>query len=839
MSAFSASPMPINQLDVYIYDYLVKRKLTASARAFQAEAGVPTNRTVTSGSRNEVGWLFCLRIILDLNLAVEQLIMQKHIEQQTQKQREETRFECGTDHETNSRQSLGATNALTKSKAHLSGGNRKKSVQSRCGENVGQSLAQNNTSIIRSGAFADQAPRQILQGTPGGNLRYFSGMKDQAQQLHLKQGTKNMLNPLANLKSAFSDESFSQHPANAHTALDSGSNHGVSNLPLKGWPLTGLEQLQSGLLQQHSPLLPLSQPSQQLQLQQQIQMLLGDQYMGIRNDMQSNYMTNMVPDANLPVQVALPLFSRADDTLMKLYQIELNNANQSQQQCQKSTVLGHPETSSYKIAQQDKAIATSNSAMDATFSNTSRDNDQALRKRKRPMSSNPTNSSGTANTTGPSQSSAPSSPSAQTMEDVISVPSLHPDDSKSRAQMFCNSGSDTNASASNQMADIVRLINHGSVDDNVESFLNENVDTEDVIAQCLEDVRKDITFAEIGSIESSAVNCCDFSSEGKLIAIGGDDNKVVLWCTESREQKYILEEHSDKITDVRFSPRLPRLASCSLDRMIKIWDVHNSGQSIRTFTGHSASVISVDFHPNKEDLICSCDDVSAIRYWTIKNGGCAGVSKVRASQVRFQPTRGRFLAAAVGNGGHVSNVQSVCWSSSGEYLASLSEDSVRVWKIDSGGDQKCMHELSITGKRLRTCSFHPTYPSLLVIGSHKSLELWHMAENKMMTVLEGPISTLAVSPFAGLVASASGDNMISISLTTATKSRRVSRAREAATGEERRSAVVDGARPPLPLVRHCRSPPSSSVATTTGRLRALQHTPPLHHFSSPPSFVRL
>lgn len=67
------------------------------------------------------------------------------------------------------------------------------------------------------------------------------------------------------------------------------------------------------------------------------------------------------------------------------------------------------------------------------------------------MSSNPTNSSGTANTTGPSQSSAPSSPSAQTMEDVISVPSLHPDDSKSRAQLFCSSGSDTNASASNQM----------------------------------------------------------------------------------------------------------------------------------------------------------------------------------------------------------------------------------------------------------------------------------------------------------------------------------------------------------------------------------------------------
>ncbi|KAK2437014.1 transcriptional corepressor LEUNIG [Trifolium repens] len=32
-----------------------------------------------------------------------------------------------------------------------------------------------------------------------------------------------------------------------------------------------------------------------------------------------------------------------------------------------------------------------------------------------------------------------------------------------------------------------------------------------------------------------------------------------------------------------------------------------SGYSLRTFTGHSAYVMSLDFHPNKDDLICSCD----------------------------------------------------------------------------------------------------------------------------------------------------------------------------------------------------------------------------------------
>lgn len=44
--------------------------------------------------------------------------------------------------------------------------------------------------------------------------------------------------------------------------------------------------------------------------------------------------------------------------------------------------------------------------------------------------------------------------------------------------------------------------------------------------------------------------------------------------------------------------------------------------------GHSASVMSLDFHPNKDDLICSCDGDGEIRYWSIKNGSCARAFKV-------------------------------------------------------------------------------------------------------------------------------------------------------------------------------------------------------------------
>lgn len=50
--------------------------------------------------------------------------------------------------------------------------------------------------------------------------------------------------------------------------------------------------------------------------------------------------------------------------------------------------------------------------------------------------------------------------------------------------------------------------------------------------------------------------------------------------------------------------------------------------SLRTFTGHQTSVMSLDFHPNNEDLLCSCDGDSEIRYWSVNQGSCTRVFKV-------------------------------------------------------------------------------------------------------------------------------------------------------------------------------------------------------------------
>ncbi|GJX36996.1 transcriptional corepressor LEUNIG-like protein isoform X2 [Tanacetum coccineum] len=618
---------------------------------------------------------------------------------------------------------------------------------------------------------------------------------------------KTEMNPILNARAAGPEGSLIGIP---------GSNQGGNNLTLKGWPLTGLDQLRSGLLHQQKSYIQGSQPLHQLQMltpqhQQQLllaqqnmtsqsandesrrlRMLLNNRNMSMGKDGLSNSVGDVVPNLGS----SMPVLPRGDpDMLLKLKMAQLQqqqqqqNGNPQQQHLQHSLSAPLIQNSSLNL-QQDKMLGTSSVTGDGSMSNSFRGNDQNGRKRKQPVSSSgPANSTGTANTAGPSPSSAPSTPSTHTPGDVISMPALpHNANSSKPLMMFGADGPANLTSPSNQLwddkdivqADMDRFVEDGSLDDNVESFLShDDTDLRDTVGHGM-DVSKEFTFTEVNSVRASAskVVCCHFSYDGKLLASGGHDKKAVLWYTDSLKPKTTLEEHSSLITDVRFSPSMPRLATSSFDKTVRVWDADN-------VSWHSASVMSLDFHPNKDDLICSCDGDGEIRAFASSGRVfgfifCSMDHQGGTAQVRFQPRHGRYLAAAAENivsildvetqalrhslQGHTKPIHSVCWDPKGEYLASVSEDSVRVWSLMSGNEGECIHDLSCNGNKFHSCVFHPTFPSLLVIGCYQSLELWNMTENKTMTLSahEGLIAGLALSTVTGLVASASHDKMIKL-----------------------------------------------------------------------------
>ncbi|KAK4354035.1 hypothetical protein RND71_026229 [Anisodus tanguticus] len=291
--------------------------------------------------------------------------------------------------------------------------------------------------------------------------------------------------------------------------------------------------------------------------------------------------------------------------------------------------------------------------------------------------------------------------------------------------------------------------------------------------------REGISFKEISNLHTkSKLLCCHFDSQGDLLATAGQDGKVLIWELGNGNVNSG-EGHAHFVTDIRFRPNSTVFATSSFDRTVKIWDAAKPSNPFRNLVGHAGHVMSIDFHPANVGLLSSCDSYDEIRLWDVNRGDFKLILKGGSRQVRFQPQRGDFLASSTGNiinifdvetnsiqkklQGHVKDVRSICWETSGNLLASVSEDSARIWSVSEG---KCIHELCSGGNKFQSCTFHSGYAQMLVIGSDEFLELWNPIFQSNITrpysAHAGIISSLADSPSKRTIASVSHDQWIKI-----------------------------------------------------------------------------
>ncbi|KAG6785338.1 hypothetical protein POTOM_011068 [Populus tomentosa] len=602
--------------------------------------------------------------------------------------------------------------------------------------------------------------------------------------------------------------------------LYSGLNQGVTGLPpLKGWPLTGIEHLRPSLGGQ----------MQKPNLQTQNQFLLASQQQQVLAQAQAQ--SNLGNSANYgdldPRKLSqLPRSSlNAKDGQSTRNDGSICSPVQSSSPKIKMTQMQHPSSQQQEQLQQQQQVC--NCWL------------QTNRKRKQHSSSGPANSTCTGNTVGPSPNSPPSThtpgdgmPTTSSFQHAKSVPKS--------LMMYGPEGTGSLASSSNILEDMDRFGDIAALDDSMEQFLAPDGDGRDLygtVKQSLSENQKDsskgFTFGEVGCIRTrnSKVTCCHFSSDGKLLASAGHDKKVVLWNMDNLQTENTTEEHKLVITDVRFRPNSSQLATSSFDKSVRLWDANNPSYCLHEYTGHSSPIMSLDFHPKKTDLFCFSDYDNEIHYWNINPFTSVRVSKGGNAQVRFQPRVGNLLAAASDKvvtifdvesdrqihsfQGHSEMVNYICWDSTGDILASVSQNLVKIWSMASG---ECIQELSSNGNQFHSCVFHPSYPTLLVIGGisispvipwlrHwfmvvvmnepvvlppniisettflapifsgfldilqlffqmwlQSMELWNMAENKSMTIPghENIIAALAQTPITGMVASASHDSTVKL-----------------------------------------------------------------------------
>ena len=108
------------------------------------------------------------------------------------------------------------------------------------------------------------------------------------------------------------------------------------------------------------------------------------------------------------------------------------------------------------------------------------------------------------------------------------------------------------------------------------------------------------------------------SSDGHLLAAGTRAGEILVWKLAETDKDvagvYTLRGHTSSVTDLAFDPSDQLLASCSLDRTVRIWDTRQPEDESIVLEGHGDWVWSVSFSPDGRTIASGSADQTA-RLW--------------------------------------------------------------------------------------------------------------------------------------------------------------------------------------------------------------------------------
>jgi WD40 repeat protein len=160
-----------------------------------------------------------------------------------------------------------------------------------------------------------------------------------------------------------------------------------------------------------------------------------------------------------------------------------------------------------------------------------------------------------------------------------------------------------------------------------------------------------------------------FSTDSKRLATGGgaptEDGEIKVYEVPSwKLLRDIKNGHSDTVYGVSFSPDGTKLATCSADKFVKVFELP-SGKYLKTFEGHTHHVLDVGWKNDGKKLASAGAD-NIVKVWDYEKGEKERDINAHQKQV----TRLLFLGKT-------------------NQFATVSGDAqVRYWNVDNGGNTR-------------------------------------------------------------------------------------------------------------------------------------------------------
>lgn len=251
------------------------------------------------------------------------------------------------------------------------------------------------------------------------------------------------------------------------------------------------------------------------------------------------------------------------------------------------------------------------------------------------------------------------------------------------------------------------------------------------------------------------VRCFAFSPNSKLMATGSYNSNVRVWDTGDvangiglrlrYNEASFLFGHKAAINCIAFSPDGKHLASGSMDKTIRIWDVA-TGKHILTIKASMGVVYDVVYSPDGSMIAAGC--------W----GSAYLFDAITGREIHFYDQRGATKA-------YTSTVTAMTFSPNGEILITgNSGGAVHAWNVETG---KHIRRLILTQGRnhkfasINYLTFSPDDNTLACMSSDGNIYLWDTNMQNRPKILSGVSGRgMAYSPDGNTIATV-GYNQIS------------------------------------------------------------------------------
>jgi len=253
----------------------------------------------------------------------------------------------------------------------------------------------------------------------------------------------------------------------------------------------------------------------------------------------------------------------------------------------------------------------------------------------------------------------------------------------------------------------------------------------------------------------SWVSCLVVSPNSQRVATAGGDGAVKIWRLAKLETKMVkasgdpeltLSGHVSGVLCVVWSSDGFRVASCGLDRSVKLWDALQ-GTVVGSYGGYDTPVVTIRF-ADLDRVLQTATARGHAKCWELPPAVVPRGSEEEAS-----------LAL-----GHDRGITSMALSLDGKYAATGSDDSsVWLWLLDGSihsqeGQALLGHTAKVTG-----LDFSPASDKMVSCSVDHSARLWECRTASLLQKCSpdtGPLTTVIFSPSGGSFVVGSGEGAV-------------------------------------------------------------------------------